>query len=235
MTRLRQAQRLPLQGVAVAHLAHLAQMGLPTATLISDLSNSRRVAYVGLDNRAAGRTAAYLIARFMGPLAHSRQARVAMIVGSLHYRAHEECEAGFLHLFEEQFPLVQVVGVREGQDDAERNYHQTRALLEHHGDLAGIYNIGGGAEGIGRALKEAGADRKIVFIGHGLTPDTRALLIGCGHHPEPAGRGDELRADFCECEGWAGADEWGGDEAEPGDFSREFAVGGFRKAVLPIP
>ena len=46
-----------------------------------------------------------------------------------------------------------------------------------HGDLAAIYNIGGGAEGIGRALKEVGADRKLVFIGHGLTPDTRALLI----------------------------------------------------------
>lgn len=54
---------------------------------------------------------------------------------------------------------------------------RARALLEQHDDLAGIYNIGGGAEGIGRALKEAGADRKIVFIGHGLTPDTRALLI----------------------------------------------------------
>ena len=160
-----------------AHLAHWAPLGGPTVTPISDLSNSRRVAYVGLDNRAAGRTAAYLIARFMGPLAHSRKAHVAMIVGSLRYRAHEEREAGFLHLFEEQFPLVQVVGVREGQDDAERNYRQARALLEQHDDLAGIYNIGGGAEGIGRALKEAGADRKIVFIGHGLTPDTRALLI----------------------------------------------------------
>lgn len=161
-------------------VAQLAEQGVPTVTLISDLSSSRRVAYVGLDNRAAGRTAAYLIARFMGPLAHSpqsRPARVAMIVGSLRYRAHEEREAGFLHLFEEQFPLVQVVGVREGQDDAEKNYRQTRALLEQHSDLAGIYNIGGGAEGIGRALKEAGADRKIVFIGHGLTPDTRALLI----------------------------------------------------------
>lgn len=161
-------------------VAQLAEQGVPTVTLISDLSNSRRVAYVGLDNRAAGRTAAYLIARFMGPLAHSpqsRPARVAMIVGSLRYRAHEEREAGFLHLFEEQFPLVQVVGVREGQDDAERNYRQARALLEQYGDLAGIYNIGGGAEGIGRALKEAGSDRKIVFIGHGLTPDTRALLI----------------------------------------------------------
>ncbi len=98
----------------------LADQGVPTITLISDLSGSRRAAYVGLDNRAAGRTAAYLIARFMGPLAHSRKAHVAMIVGSLRYRAHEEREAGFLHLFEEQFPLVQVVGVREGQDDAER-------------------------------------------------------------------------------------------------------------------
>ena len=161
-------------------VAQLAEQGVPTVTLISDLSNSRRVAYVGLDNRAAGRTAAYLIARFMGPLAHSpqsRPARVAMIVGSLRYRAHEEREAGFLHLFEEQFPLVQVVGVREGQDDAEKNYSQARALLEQHSDLAAIYNIGGGAEGIGRALKEVGADRKLVFIGHGLTPDTRALLI----------------------------------------------------------
>lgn len=68
-------------------------------------------------------------------------------------RAHDERAAGFLHLFKEQFPQVQNV------------------------DLAGIYNIGSGAEGIGRALKEAGADRKIVFIGHGLTPGTRALLI----------------------------------------------------------
>ncbi len=158
-------------------VASLADQGVPTVTLISDLSNSRRAAYVGLDNRAAGRTAAYLIARFMRPATRGRHAKVAMIAGSLSYRAHEEREAGFLHLFEEQYPGVQVVGLREGQDDAEKNYRQARALLEQHGDLAGIYNIGGGAEGIGRAIKEAGAARKPVFIGHGLTPDTRALLI----------------------------------------------------------
>lgn len=51
--------------------------------------------------------------------------------------------------------------MREGMDDAEKNYQQARALLEQHSDLAGIYNIGGGAEGIGRALKEAGAERRI--------------------------------------------------------------------------
>ncbi|HEX7888797.1 MAG TPA: LacI family DNA-binding transcriptional regulator [Ramlibacter sp.] len=158
-------------------VAELADRGVPTITLISDLSNSRRAAYVGLDNRAAGRTAAYLIARFMGPAARSGGAKVAMIAGSLSYRAHEEREAGFLHLFDEQYPGVRVVGLREGHDDAQKNYRQARALFEQHPDLSGIYNIGGGAEGIGRAIHEARLAAKPVFIGHGLTPDTRALLI----------------------------------------------------------
>ena len=158
-------------------VAELAARGVPTVTLISDLSSSPRAAYVGLDNRAAGRTAAYLIARFMGPLPRGNKAKVAMIAGSLSYRAHEEREAGFLHLFEEQYPGVEVVGLREGQDDAEKNYRQARALFEQHGDLAGLYNIGGGPEGIARAIHEARLARPPVFIGHGLTPDTRALLI----------------------------------------------------------
>lgn len=158
-------------------VAQLAEQGVPTVTLISDLSNSQRAAYVGLDNRAAGRTAAYLIARFMGPVARSKHPKVAMIAGSLSYKAHEEREAGFLHLMQEQYPSVHVVGAREGQDDAEKNYRQARSLFEQHSDLAGIYNIGGGAEGIGRAIHETTLARKPIFIGHGLTPDTRALLI----------------------------------------------------------
>ncbi|HEY4372938.1 MAG TPA: LacI family DNA-binding transcriptional regulator [Burkholderiales bacterium] len=154
----------------------LAEDGVPVITLISDLSNSARVAYIGLDNRAAGRTAGYLLGRFIGARP-GRALKVAMIAGSLSYRAHEEREMGFLHIFEEMFPRMGVVGLREGHDDAQRNYEQTRALLEQHADLAGIYNIGGASDGVGRALKEAGRDQQVVFIGHGLSPDTRSLLI----------------------------------------------------------
>lgn len=156
-------------------VAQLAEQGVPTVTLISDLSNSRRVAYVGLDNRAAGRTAGYLVGRFIGPGA--RPGKVALIAGSRSYSAHEEREAGFLHVIEEMFPALQVVGLREGQDDAQKNYEQTRTLLEQYPDLVGIYNIGGASDGVARALKECGRAHKVVFIGHGLTPDTRALLI----------------------------------------------------------
>ena len=154
-------------------IEELVDKGKHVITLITDISNTRRAAYIGLDNRAAGRTAAYLIARFIG----ARPAKVAMIAGSLSYRAHEEREMGFLYMFKELFPTVEVAGLREGLDSAEENYRLTRQLLEQSPDLAGIYNIGGASDGVARALKEAGLAHKIVFIGHGLTPDTRALLI----------------------------------------------------------
>ncbi|MEB0055965.1 MULTISPECIES: LacI family DNA-binding transcriptional regulator [unclassified Variovorax] len=170
-------------GIAMMALEHaavreavntLAQQGVPVITLISDLSNSARAAYIGLDNRAAGRTAGYLIGRFIGA---RTTAKVALIAGSRSYRAHEEREAGFQHVIDELFKRLEVVDLREGQDDAEKNYRQTRALLAQHPDLGGIYNIGGASDGVARALKEAGRDHKVVFVGHGLTPDTRALLI----------------------------------------------------------
>jgi LacI family transcriptional regulator len=169
-------------GVAFMALEHphvrdavntLAGEGIHVVTLISDVSNSQRAAYVGMDSRAAGRTAAYLLARFIG----RREGKIAMIAGSLSYRAHEEREMGFARMLEEMLPGTPVVGAREGRDDAETNYQQARALLAQYPDLVGIYNIGGASDGVARALKEAGRDQDVVFIGHGLTQDTRALLI----------------------------------------------------------
>lgn len=58
-------------------------------------------------------------------------------VGVLSYKAHEEREAGFLHVIDEMFPRLEVVGLREGQDDAGKNYRQTRALPEQHPDMGG--------------------------------------------------------------------------------------------------
>jgi LacI family transcriptional regulator len=169
-------------GVAFMALEHplvreavntLAERHIPVVTVVSDLSHSQRAAFVGLDNRAAGRTAALLLARFMG----RRRGKVALIAGSRSYRAHEEREMGFHSLMEEMYPEIEIAGLREGQDDAERNYRQTKALLQKHTDIGGIYNIGGASDGIARALKESSLDQKVVFIGHGLSPDTRALLV----------------------------------------------------------
>jgi LacI family transcriptional regulator len=154
-------------------VATLAERGVPVLTVISDLLHSRRLAYVGLDNRATGRTAGLLLGRFLG----GRKGKIALIAGSRSYRAHEEREMGFLHIREEMFASLEVVGLREGHDDSEQNRRQTRTLLRQYPDLIGIYNIGGASDGVGRALKEAGREKDVVFVGHGLTPDTRGLLL----------------------------------------------------------
>ena len=142
-------------------------------TIVSDISNSDRTAYVGLDNRAVGRTAALFLGRFAG----TTRGKVAVIAASLRYRVHEEREMGFLGVMEESFPQIEVVGVREGHDNPDENYQHTLKLLSDYPDLIGIYNVGGSSDGVGRALREMGRDQDTLFIGHGLTKDTRKFLV----------------------------------------------------------
>jgi LacI family transcriptional regulator len=157
-------------------VATLHAEGVFVLTLISDLSNSPRAAFVGMDNRCAGRTAGLLLGRFIGAT-DAASNKVAMFAGSLSYRGHEEREMGFRHILAENFPELEVIGLREGRDDPASNYVLARALLEQNPDLVGIYNVGGASEGIARALAEAKRPRHVAFIGHGLTRETRAALV----------------------------------------------------------
>ena len=147
--------------------------GTRVVTIVSDLSHPARLGFVGLDNHSAGRTAAMLLARFSKRSSGS----LALVAGSRNYRTHSEREAGFLALLEEMYPDMRVVGVREGHDDAGENYRHAISLLEQHPDLIGIYNVGGSSSGIARALVERNRASDVLFIGHGLTADTRKFLI----------------------------------------------------------
>ena len=68
----------------------LAELNIPSIALVSGLANSSLVGLVGIDNRAAGRTAAFLMGRFA-----SCSGPVAVVSGGQLYRAHEEREIGF--------------------------------------------------------------------------------------------------------------------------------------------
>ena len=171
------------QGVGVIALDHptvreairsLAATGVKIVTIASDLQHVPRVAYVGIDNRAAGRLAGYIVGRFMDAGASGK---AAMFAGSRSYRGHEEREMGFRHILTEEFPRLQVVELREMLDDRAKAYSEACALLDRHPDLAAIYNIGAGNPGIARALKERGRQHSVVFVGHEATEGTRELLL----------------------------------------------------------
>jgi LacI family transcriptional regulator len=137
----------------------LHQANVPVVTLASDVLSVPRLAYVGIDNRQAGRLAGQLMGRFM---CARNPAKVALFAGSLSYRGHEEREAGFRTILRDEFPNIHIMELREILDDSERGYSETRSLLAAHPDLAGIYNVGGGTEGIARALKEAGREKSLI-------------------------------------------------------------------------
>jgi LacI family transcriptional regulator len=170
------------KGVALIGLDHpavreavraLSVADVPVVTLVSDISHVPRVGYVGIDNRAAGRLAGYLLGRLHG----KQPAKVALFAGSLAYRGHEEREMGFRHILAEEFPQLEIVDRAESRDDFERTYRDATELLRRIPDLAGIYNIGAGNRGIARALEEAGRAREVIFIGHEVTEFTRRFLL----------------------------------------------------------
>lgn len=149
-----------------------AASGVHIVTLVSDIADVPRHAYVGIDNRAAGRLAGHLLGRFLrhpGP--------VALFAGSLSYRGHEERASGFRRILAEEFPTLAVVETAEMHDDIERSHRVAASLLREQPGLAGIYNIGAGNRGIVRALEEAGLARQVAFIGHELTEHTRRFLL----------------------------------------------------------
>jgi LacI family transcriptional regulator len=171
------------RGIGVVALDHptvrealraLAAAQVEVVTLASDILHVPRAEYIGIDNRAAGRLAGYLVSRFLGKQAVGK---VALFAGSLSYRGHEEREMGFRHVLAEMSPALQMLEVREMRDDPERAYVEAAALLDRHPDLAAIYNVGAGNTGVGQALKERGRERRVIFVGHEVTEGTRELLL----------------------------------------------------------
>jgi len=177
-------EKLPadIDGVAVVALDHpavteavnaLVDRGAAVVTLVSDLPQTRRAHFVGIDNHAAGRTAATLLGRFLG----HRTGKVGLIAGSLALRDHIERQYGFEQVVAREYPDLVLLPLREARDDDARVQEVASALLAEHPDLVGIYNVGAGTPGIVAALEQSGRAREIVFVAHELTPFNRRHLI----------------------------------------------------------
>jgi LacI family transcriptional regulator len=167
-------------GVAVVALDHprvreaiagLSEKGVVIVTLVSDVPGSARTHFVGIDNSAAGRTAATLLGRYCG----ERKGSIGIIAGSLALRDHAERHFGFMQVMQQEFPNLKVLPVCEGRDSARRNLQMVSALLRDTPDLIGLYNIGGGPDGILSALQTA--SRNVTFITHELNSVTRKGLL----------------------------------------------------------
>ena len=132
-----------------AAVDRLAQEGIPVVTLVTDLPASHRAAYVGMDNRSAGATAAYLIHQWMG----TAPGTVAVTVSNDFFRGEEEREMGFRAAMRAMDPgrTVLYLPASDGLDQTARRL--VGDALAAQEDLRAVYSIGGGNAGSQRSLR----------------------------------------------------------------------------------
>ncbi|MEN5278272.1 LacI family DNA-binding transcriptional regulator [Brucella sp. TWI432] len=169
----------------------LTESGIHAVTLVSDLGGSSRAHYVGIDNVAAGRTAA----RLLGLFASGTDGAIAVIAGSLKVHDHLARFEGFKSAMEADFSSHTILPVLEGFDESARVEKLALDLLEKRKDLAGIYSLGAGNSGLVRALAASRNDNRPLVIAHerdGVT--SQALKDGLVHAVLAQDAGHEIRS-----------------------------------------
>ncbi|MEM9434393.1 MAG: LacI family DNA-binding transcriptional regulator [Pseudomonadota bacterium] len=153
-------------------IAHLKANGIAVASLVADIPSSERDNYVGIDNVSAGRTAAQLLGRFLGP----RHGKVLVLTGSMLARDHLERRLGFDEIMASDFPHLQILASLEGRDDPDLIERLLPPTFEENPNIVGIYSSAAGNEGLLKFLQPARLDPKPVVIAHELTPLSRRAL-----------------------------------------------------------
>nr|WP_313709264.1 LacI family DNA-binding transcriptional regulator [Brucella intermedia] len=168
----------------------LGEQGVHAVTLVSDLGHSTRTHYVGVDNGAAGRTAA----RLLGLFANGTEGALAVVAGSLKVRDHQERFEGFTDAMKADFPGREILPVLEGFDEGSRVEKLVAELLDERSDIAGIYSLGAGNSGLVKALARHNANRPLVIAHERDSVTSKALTDGIIHAVLAQDAGHEIRS-----------------------------------------
>ena len=145
--------------------------GIPVVTLVTDVHDSGRAAYIGLDNVAAGHTAAYLVSRWLGTSGGT--VLVTMSQSSFFgERERVDAFAGRLAAVGPQLATA-VITDTDGLDQTLAT--AVRAALREDPSICAVYSVGGGNRAIAWEFERARRDCR-VFVAHDLDADNLDLL-----------------------------------------------------------
>ena len=156
----------PLIGAAVEAIV---AKGMPVVHVVTRASEDKGE-FVGIDNYAAGRTAAHFITRMArgeGP-----------VVALCHpiYQVHRDRIRGFSEYFREHPGPIRFEWVGFSRDEEHFSAETLSNALGMYPNLVGLYNAGGANSALIDVLRRCGRGKDILFVGHELTDYTRAAL-----------------------------------------------------------
>src|SRR4029453_15023533 len=142
--------KAPDEPEVVEAVDRLVAAGIPVVTLVTDLPTSRRLAYVGIDNRSAGATAAYFLTQWLG----TEPGKVLVTLSRGSFRGEEEREMGFRSTLRRLAPDRSVVELTETDGLDTTMHRQALAALAADPAVNAVYSIGGGNSAIVQAFAD---------------------------------------------------------------------------------
>ncbi len=153
-------------------VSRLKEAGLAVVTLVSDLPNSPRDYFVGINSESAGRTAGLLMGRFA-----PASGEILVVANSMRSRDSLERRLGFDAVMSQDFSALTALPSIESHDDPARMEHIICEVVRRRANLVGIYSMGSGNATLLEALRKSGRSDELVVITHELTPTTRQALV----------------------------------------------------------
>ncbi|MGH1539104.1 MAG: LacI family DNA-binding transcriptional regulator [Arenicella sp.] len=145
--------------------------GIPTVTFCTDIRNSKRASFIGIDHYAAGQSAAYL----MGQWLRERDETILISISNYNFLNEAEREMGFRQAIRQRHPKLKMNAVSGGLGLYEQTFNEVDQYLDNGGEATAIYSVGGGNPAILAAFEKH--QRPIsLFIGHDLDASNRSLL-----------------------------------------------------------
>lgn len=149
---------------------------IPVVTMADDLPARGRAAFVGPDNRQAGRVAGDL----MGYLIGRGGGDALVLIGRFDMPGHGARSDGFIQVLADRHPAIRVAEVLETHEDRDAAAALALRAARTNPALRGIYLSTTGCAELVAALAPLRQGRDIAILTHELTPDRRALL--CARH-----------------------------------------------------
>jgi LacI family transcriptional regulator len=152
-------------------LKEASERGEAVVTVVTNIADAPDIAYFGIDNYRAGRTAGLIMSRLS-----KRPGRVISLSGRNDFAAHQQRAAGCRDALIASFPDLRCDEKPfETLDDEYRCYVAVSDALRA-GEVAGVYNSGAGSAGIHEALQKFDPERRITWITHEMSDDHRQYL-----------------------------------------------------------
>jgi LacI family transcriptional regulator len=155
-----------------ARLREAKETGEVVVQIVSRIGDEDDL-FIGIDNYAAGRTAAQLMTRMSIP----REGRFVALCHSGAYHVHRERIRGFSDFLEGNgFADHLFSKVLFGLDQDLRSAELMNDALKEDSGIIGVYNAGGANEGVASALERNAKKGSVFWIGHELTDASRGWL-----------------------------------------------------------